>query len=169
MARRSVYVGALILLSIALVGGVSVVGLLQSTERVGTSGIITQPPPPPPPAPPPPPPPPPEPAVEIDVYGDSACTQVLSDIEWGSIEAGGSVDNVVYVKNSGDQSVTLSLATESWTPAGATDYMGLSWDYDGSALGPGAVVELTLTLTVDSAITGIESFSFDIVIIGSAS
>ena len=93
----------------------------------------------------------------------------MSAVEWGSIEAGSSVNKKAYIKNSGDQSVTLSLTTENWNPAGAADYITLSWNYDGSALGPGAVVEVTLTLTVDSAITGIEDFNFDIVIIGSAS
>ena len=168
-SNKSFFLASMILLSVALVGGISVVGLLQSAERIGTAGIVIRPSPPPPQPPPPPPPPPPEPAVEIDVYSDSGCTQVLSAVEWGSIEAGDSVNKKAYIKNSGDQSVTLSLTTENWVPAGAADYITLSWNYDGSALGPGAVVEVTLTLTVDSAITGIEDFNFDIVIIGSAS
>jgi len=149
-----------------LVGGISVVGLLQSTERVGTSGIVTKPPPP---SPPPPPPPPPEPTVKIDIYSDYECTQPLSAVDWGSIRVGGSVQKTVYIKNSGDQTVSLSLSTENWTPAAAADYMTLSWDYDGSGLGSGAVVGVTMTLTIASSIIGIETFSFDVVVIGSAS
>jgi len=160
------HIGAILLLSLAVVGGVSVVGLLQSTERVGTSGIITQLPPSPPS---PPAPPPPEPAVEIDVYSDLACTSLLSSIDWGSIEAGDSVQRTAYVKNNGDQSVTLSLSTDNWVPSGAASDMTLSWNYDGSALDPGAVAEVTLTLSVDSGISGVDDFSFDVVVIGSAS
>jgi len=159
--------GAILLLSAALIGGVTVVGVLQSTERVGTSGIVTMPSPPSPPSPPPSPPPP-EPTIAIDVYSDSGCTLVLTTIQWDSIEAGSSVDRTVYVKNSGDGDVTLSLITENWDPVEALDDMVLSWDYDLSPLAPGAVVELTLTLTVDSGISGISNFSFDIVIVGSA-
>lgn len=165
MVTKQVYVGAILLLSLAMIGSISVIGLLQSTERIGTSGIVTQPPPP---SPPPPSPPPPEPTVEIDVYADSELTQLISTIEWGSVEAGGSDSKTVYIKNAGDENVTLSLATENWDPAGAAEYMELSWDYDGNTIEPESVVEVTLTLTVDSSITGIEGFSFDIVIIGSA-
>ena len=156
-------------MTVILVGGVSVVGLLQSTERVGSSGIIVQPPPPPPPPPPPSPPsPPPEPDIEIDIFSDGACTQPLSSVAWGEIEAGSSVDRVIYVKNSGDEGVTLSLMTDNWSPNGVDNYMQLSWDYDGNTLGSGVVLEVTLTLAVSPSATGINNFSFDIIITGSA-
>jgi hypothetical protein len=163
MASKQAYAGAVLLLSIALIGSISVVGLLQSTERIGTSGTVTQPP-----SPPPPTPPPPEPTVEIDIYEDSELTQLISTVEWGSVEAGSSVSETVYILNAGDENVTLSLTTENWEPTDAAEYMELSWDYDGYTLEPGNVLEVTLTLTVDSSITGIEEFSFDIVITGSA-
>ena len=171
MASKSMVLATLAVISIAFVGGMSVVGLLQSNERLNSSGIVTQPPPPlppPPSSPSPPPPPPPEPSIEIDVYGDSACTQPISSVEWGSIDAGDSVDKVVYVKNSGDDGVVLSLSTDNWNPAEAADDLTLSWDYDGSSLGPGDVVGVMLTLSVDSSTSGISNFGFDIVITGSA-
>ena len=157
-------------ISLVFIGGVSVVGLLQSTERVGSSGIVVQPPPPPPPPPPssPPPSPPPEPDIEIDVYGDAACTQVISSVGWGEIEAGSSKNRVVYVKNNGDDGVSLSLLTENWSPSGASNYLQLSWDYDGSTIVSGEVRQITLTLSVSPSASGIDGFSFDIVIIGSA-
>jgi hypothetical protein len=93
----------------------------------------------------------------------------MTSVDWGSIEAGGSANRVVYIKNSGDSGVSLSLVTENWNPLSAADYLMLSWSYDGSALGPGAVIEVTLILAVRSSANGIDSFSFDIVIVGSAS
>ena len=171
MTGKTVYLGVIVLLSVALIGGVSVVGVLQSTERVGTSGIVVIPPPlpsPPPPSPPSPSPPPPEPSIEIDVYSDASCTQVLTSLQWGFIEAGSSAYNTVYVKNSGDGGVILSLTTDNWTPVEAEDYMDLSWDYDFSPLSSGAVVEVTLELEVSSSIGGIDDFSFDIIVVGSA-
>jgi len=146
-----------------LVGSVSVIGLLQSNERIGTSGIVVEPAPPPPP-------PPPEPTVDVGVYSDSNCTIALTSIVWGSIEKGGSVNKIAYIKNSGNQGVTLSLAAENWVPDGAATDMTLSWDYvNGTVIAPGAVVEVTFTLTVDAGINGIDSFSFDIVITASQS
>ena len=164
MVFAFVLVGAL-----ALVSGFSVMGLLQSSERIGSSGIVVRPAPPPAPPSPPPSPPPPEPSIEIDVYGDEGCTVVLSSVDWGSVEAGGSVSRVVYVKNSGDGGVVLSLVTENWSPSAAADYLALSWDYDGGVLGPGGVVGVTLTLDVDSSVSGVDGFGFDIVVVASAS
>lgn len=162
-----------LLFFISLIGGVSVVGLLQSSERIYTSGIVVRPATPPPspislPASTPPPLPP-EPEIEIDLYYDSGCTEPLSSVDWGSIEAGGSTKQKIYVKNSGDESVTLSLSAENWTPSKASNYIDLTWNYNGKNIGPGAVIEVTLTLTVDPSISGIDTFDFDIIVIGSAS
>ena len=166
--NKSLIAASVMVISLVFIGGVSVVGLLQSTERVGSSGIVVQPPPPPPPPPPSSPRrPPPEPDIEIDVYGDAACTQVLSSVGWGEIWAGGVKTRVMYVKNSGDDGVSLSLLTENWNPSGASNYLQLSWDYDGSTIVSGEVRQVTLTLTASPSAGGL-SFSFDIVVIGSA-
>ncbi len=167
MANRYVIFGTVLLMSLAFIGGISVVGLLQSSERIGSSGIVVQSPPPPPPSSPSPPPP--EPKIEIDVFSDSGCTQSISSIQWGSVQAGGSVSRVVYVKNSGDYGVVLSLGTSNWSPTVAEDYMSLSWDYSGSELSAGAVVRVVIRLSVASNVSGVSSFSFDVVIVGSAS
>jgi len=171
MKPRTTSIAILLAVSLALVGSMSVIGLLQSTERVSSSGIVVQPPPPPPlpPPSPPPPPPPPEPTIDIDVYCDIDCTEVATNVEWGPIEAGDSVSSVIYIKNSGDSGVILSLDTQNWNPSNAADYIQLNWDYDESTLNPGTVLEVTLTLSVSSDITGIENFNFDIVLIGEAS
>jgi len=155
-------------MTVIFVGGVSVVGLLQSTERVGSSGIVVQPPPPPlPPPPPSPPSPPPEPSIDIDIFSDGACTQPLSSVTWGEIQ-GSSVNRIIYIRNSGDEGVTLSLLSDNWSPSGVENYMQLSWDYDGNTLASGVVLEVTLTLAVSGSAAGVDSFSFDIIITGSA-
>jgi len=146
----------------------SVSGLLQSTERIGSSGIIIESAPAPmPPAPPAPSPPPPEPAVEIDVYEDLACTTVQSSIEWGEIEAGESSSVTIYIKNNGDTDILLGLDSENWTPININDYMTLSWDDYGTALTPGEVRGVSLTLNVDPDCPPMNNFDFDVVIIGS--
>jgi len=166
LKNKAGFITTLIII-ISIVSSISVTGLLQSTESVGSSGILVQtlPPTPPPPSQPPSPP---EPRVEIDVYSDGECTSKLTQVEWGSIEAGSSIDRVMYVKNTGDAEVTLSLLTDSWDPVVAEDYMVVSWDYNGEELGSGEVVEITLTLTVEASISVLGEFHFDVVIVGSA-
>ena len=166
LKNKAGFITTLIII-ISIVSSISVTGLLQSTESVGSSGILVQtlPPTPPPPSQPPSPP---EPRVEIDVYSDGECTSKLTQVEWGSIEAGGSINRAMYVKNAGDAEVTLSLLTDSWDPAAAEEYMVVSWDYDGEKLRSGEVLEITLTLTVEASISMLGEFHFDVVIVGSA-
>lgn len=162
----------LIVMSCLTIGSLSVTGLLQSTETVGSSGIVVRAPPPAP-APlgggssSPPSPPPPEPQVEIDIYNDLECTQIMSDISWGEIEAGETSTATIYVKNSGETGVTLSLDSENWSPSNAEDYMDLDWDYDNTNLQIGEVRGITLTLDVDADCPAMSGFVFDVVIIGS--
>ena len=162
-----------ILIVVATVGSLSVTGLLQSTEKFVTSGIVVRPPPPPvtggggsspsnPPSPPPP-----EPVVEVDVYSDSACTQKVTEVSWGEIQSGKRKSNTIYVKNQGDIGIVLSLFTENWTPDNAANYMELSWDYNGVSISPGEVRSIVLTLLVDSNCPAISSFNFNIIIVGS--
>jgi hypothetical protein len=106
-------------------------------------------------------------AVGVGVYWDSVCSQAISSIDWGLADPG-SVKNVtVYVKNEGNAPITLSLQTINWNPAEAADYISLSWDYGGQAIGDNQVVAVTLSLSISSNIQGITTFSFDIVIVGS--
>ena len=155
-----------LVLCVLTVGTISVTGLLQSNERIATSGIIIKPAeivnPPPNPTPPPP-----EPDVEIDIYSNIGCTRRLSALEWGEITAGEGSNVQIYVKNSGDFNVVLSLATENWSSSTAENYISLSWDYGGSSIQKGEVLPITLTLNVDDDCPKLASFGFDIVIIGS--
>ncbi len=172
MNKSTQIISAVVVLAMVFVGGFSAVGILQSTERVSSSGIIVQSPPPlpPPPSPPssPPPAPPPEPTIEIDVFSDSACTQPIVTVVWGNIETGSSISQSVYLRNSGDDGVLLILSAENWNPVASMNYLQLTWNYDGSTINPGEVREVILTLTAAPSVVGIDSFSFDIVITGSA-
>jgi hypothetical protein len=166
MTNKTIVAGIIILTALTTTG-ISVMGLLQSSERLGASGIITRTTAPPLPPGTPPSPPPPEPDVEIDVYEDSSCSTVLTSVDWGEIEAGESTTASLYVLNSGDSSVVLGLSLENWSPGTAEDYMSLYWDYDGSSISSGNGVDIVLTLDVDVDCPELSSFSFDIVITGS--
>ena len=145
LASQSSKLAAVALVAVAMtVVSLSVSGILQSTERLSSSGIILESAPGYiPPAPPAPSHPPPEPDVEMDVYKDLACTIVQSSIVWGEIEAGASTSVTVYLKNNGDTNILLGLDSANWTPANCADYTTLSWDYDATALVPGVVREVT--------------------------
>ena len=169
LASQGPKILAVALVAVAMtVVSLSVSGILQSTERLGSSGIIIESAPAPMPfVPSAPSPPPPEPEVEIDVYEDLACTTVQSAIDWGEIEAGASSSVTIYIKNNGDTDILLGLDSENWTSENINNYTTLSWDDYGEALTPGEVRGVTLTLDVNSDCPSMNDFGFDVVIIGS--
>jgi hypothetical protein len=102
--------------------------------------------------------------VGVGVFWDSNCTSPVSFIDWGMVEPGFMNNVTVYVRNEGNVIASISLATENWSPSNASDYLALSWNYDGRQLGSQEVIPTILALTVSSSVHGIESFSFDIII-----
>ncbi len=182
MERAKLSKIAIIALTIAAVTlGGTTIAAISLNQNINSSGIITvistpTPPPPPPPttaptptssptASPTPTPPPATPA--IGVYSDSACTQSLSTIDWGSIAAGSSTTKTIYLKDTGTGTLTLTgLTTSSWSPSAAGGYITITWDKTGTQLTAGQSTTATLTLTVLPTITGVTTFSNTITIQG---
>jgi hypothetical protein len=106
-------------------------------------------------------------ALGVGVYWDSGCSQTVSSIDWGLAEPGAVKNVTVYARNEGNAPITLSVQTANWNPANATNYISLSWNYGGQAIGANQVVAVTLSLSISSSIQGITTFSFDIVVVGS--
>jgi hypothetical protein len=147
MAMRKISTVAII--AIAVVGlalTLTTAGLLSVTQLVSSSGIIS--------------------TVNVGVYSDSACTQPLASIDWGTISPGSSVTRTIYVKNTGNTQVTLSMTTTNWNPTSANGPITLTWNRQGATLSAGASVAATLTLSASSSISSITTFSVTIVITG---
>ena len=104
----------------------------------------------------------------LRAYSNFECTSPQTAIEWGELEKGGSTSVTIYIKNEGDSPQTLSLVTSDWSPTSAADYLTISWNYDNQPLNPNGVVQVTLTLSVDSSIQGITTFGVNLLIVGSA-
>jgi len=106
-------------------------------------------------------------AVGVGVYQDPALTVPLTEINWGVLEPGEEMNHTAYIENESNVPITLVLTTDNWSPMNASNFITLTWDYDGQSVAIGGFVEAIFTLAVDPAISGIETFSFDIVIVGS--
>ena len=106
-------------------------------------------------------------AINVGIYWDGGCTNEVSLIDWGIIEPGTTENVTVYILNAGNSNVMLSMNTTNWSPSSASNYITLSWDYEGQSIGPSQVLQTTLTLSMSPSIQGITSFSFDIVVTGS--
>jgi len=106
--------------------------------------------------------------ADIGLFSDEQCTAPKTTIDWGTIEPGGSVDKIVYLKNFGGEALNVTITPENWVPLDASDYMTLSWVGDDE-IEASAVLGYTFTLTVHPNATGQEigDFDFDISILGS--
>jgi len=102
----------------------------------------------------------------IGVYSESQTNTPLTSVSWGTLQPGGSQNVTCYIKNEGSSATTLSLETSNWSSTAAETYLVLNWNYTGTPINPDAVEQITLTLTVDGNIQGVETFNFDITIVG---
>ena len=121
-------------------------GLLSVNQSVPTSGTVS--------------------TVNVGVYSDSACTQQLTTISWGSVAPGATVARTVYVKNTGTNQITLTMTRANWNPTSVNGPISVTWNKESTTLTANQVATATLTLSVSSSISGITTFSVDIVITG---
>jgi archaellum component FlaG (FlaF/FlaG flagellin family) len=103
--------------------------------------------------------------VGLEIYADPDGSIIVDSINWGTLDPGAQVQKTLYFKSTGSVPQTMTMTIENWIPESAEQYFTMSWDYDGSALSPGEIREVTLTLQVSSSIVGITSFSFDYVFV----
>ena len=106
-------------------------------------------------------------AVNVGVYSDAGCTQNLTSIDWGSVYPGGSVPKTIYVKNTGNAPITLSMTTTSWNPTIASGQINVAWDKENTVQNAGQSTSATLTLSVSQNVSGVTSFSMNIIVSGS--
>ena len=131
---------------LAVLSGVAVTGLLTGSRTIPSEGIIK--------------------GINVEGYWDAGCTQNVTVNDWGAPEPGEVVYKTIYVKNGGNSPLTLNMTASDWTPSAAENYLTLAWDREGATVGAGEVVQAVLSLDVSGAITGINAFSFNMVIEG---
>jgi hypothetical protein len=142
--RRSI--GRIGIIALALASGLAVSGLLSTSLTLPSTGTVL--------------------AINVEVYWDIAGTQNVTSIDWGIPAPGDIVTRTVYVKNTGNNPMDVSLSTSGWNPAGAATYLTVTWDREGTLISAGNLIPAVITLDVSSGITGITDFSFNIVIEG---
>ncbi len=136
----------LAIILVVMLLSLSTLGLLTITQTISSSGTIT--------------------TANVGVFSDSQCTQPLSTINWGSVSPGASVSQTIYIKNTGDLPLTLAMSTSNWNPSTAGTSMTITWNREGTVLGTDQSTSAVLTLAVNSGISGVTTFSVNILISG---
>ena len=150
MALQKTQVSIILVVGALLAVSTLVSGLLIASQTIQNAGNVE--------------------AIGVGVYSDSGCNQTVLSIPWGTLDPGETSDETVYICNEGNVAVVLSMTAENWDPPSASSYMILSWNLEeGYVLNHGQSVETELTLSVSSSISGVERFTFDIIITGTES
>jgi hypothetical protein len=102
----------------------------------------------------------------VNVYIDEECILTCSQIEWGEVEEGETVQRWIYIKNTSNANQTLSMETSDWQPVEASSVLSVSWDKEGYILEPSTIVEAKLILKVAQDVGEIDTFDFDLTIQG---
>jgi len=105
--------------------------------------------------------------VGVGVYKDVNFTFSVTQIDWGVLEPGTTKNFTAYLRNESNVPISLNMTTQNWNPPAAKSYISVSWDQESKGLEPDQVVSVTFTLSVSAEVSGVTSFSFEIVIVGS--
>jgi len=108
-------------------------------------------------------PPPPIDIIDVLFYSDPAATVKVTTVDWGVLNPGSTGHAKLYLKNTGNIAETVILSAGNYKPPETKGIMSLSWDSEGIRIEPGQVVETNLTLDVSGSVTGISTFSFDLI------
>jgi hypothetical protein len=150
MAFQKIHISIILVIATLVTVSALVSGLLIASQTIPNTGNVK--------------------AVGVGVYSDSGCSQEVLSIPWGTLDPGETSHETVYICNDGNVAVVLTMTTENWDPSSASSHITLSWNLEeGYVLDPEESVETVLTLSVSSSISGVESFTFDIVITGTES
>ena len=105
-------------------------------------------------------------SANLEVYSNSECTIPLTAINWETLTPGESRPQTIYLKNTGNVPLTLSMTTTNWDPPSANGPITITWNKGGTVLPPGQSTPATITLSVNSGISETTAFTVQIRITG---
>jgi hypothetical protein len=106
--------------------------------------------------------------LNVSVFQDSACTQSLSTLSWGTLKPGTSANRTIYVKNTGNAALALNMTVTTWNPSTAASYITLTWDRQSFVLTQGNSIPALLVLSASANVTGFTDFTCTTIIAGNA-
>jgi len=103
---------------------------------------------------------------ELLIYENQNYTSEISFIDWEIVYPDDTVNRTIYLENTGLLDISLSMRTENWQPANASNLIMCSWNMEEVNISPAERLPAILSLYIFQNISGIDQFSFDIIIGG---
>ena len=98
--------------------------------------------------------------IDVEIYWDpngENKTETLSwdeikieKLSWNEIKID-PLNTTVYVKSVSNFRVTLNMFLTDWNPVEISDYLTISWDYNGTLINPGEIIPVTITLSASAS------------------
>jgi hypothetical protein len=97
--------------------------------------------------------------IGVETYWDPDGENIRENLTWNEIRIEkvgwdefemNQVNTTLYVKSVSNFRVTLDMFLTDWNPAEISDYLTVSWDYNGTTLSPGEIIPVTMTLSASS-------------------
>lgn len=128
--QKKTVIAALTIAAIMMMA--SVLALLTQTKTIPSSGTINP--------------------FKVGVYHNSACTDVLNEINWTNVNPGNSTTKIIYVKNEATAvnmklNVTVTGFTTDLNPANSTNVVTLTWNATDVILTPGTYTRADVILS----------------------
>lgn len=113
--------------------------------------------------------------VGVEAYWDPHCENRPETIDWDTMWPGTTKNVTLYIRNVSNVKTTLQLSASNIIPTDISEYLNLSWNYDGTPLNPNEVIQVKLFLStsdgksfsqylIDNDVT---NFNIDIYILAS--
>jgi hypothetical protein len=104
--------------------------------------------------------------TNISVYKNGELNEPLTFINWGIVSPDQTANQTFYLANEGNVPITAHFNTSSYLPSNVISYLDISWNYTGTPLNPLEAKPVTMFLHIQSTVSNITDFSFDINIWG---
>ncbi|MCW4016736.1 MAG: hypothetical protein NWF06_10235 [Candidatus Bathyarchaeota archaeon] len=89
--------------------------------------------------------------IEVEAYEDANCGTAKEMFDWGELMPGNISTQLVYIKSVSNFVVTLNLNLTDWSPPEISEYITITWDYNGTTLKPNDVIPIAITISVSSS------------------
>jgi len=98
--------------------------------------------------------------IDVEIYWDPNGENKRETLSWDEIKIEKldgdeiktkTVNTTVYVKSVSNFRVTLNMFLTDWNPQAISEYITISWDYNGTLISPGEIIPVTMTLSASSS------------------
>lgn len=108
--------------------------------------------------------------IGVEACWDQNLENNVETIDWNTIWPGLTKNVTLYIRSASNVKTFLNLNTSNVYPAIFSEYLTLSWNYDGTPLDPNEIIQVTLFLSAstDGSLTRylvtnkVKDFSIDI-------